>query len=151
MRLSALWLLGIAVMVTGCAEKEQAATAPDDVAATAEEAMPAMEPAEMGTQVFIEHMHMHAEQLSKLNAALSFGNLESARTPAYWLSRHEGVTGPLYDWEAYLDQMRSGATDVAEAADLATARAAAGRIVEGCQGCHAANSVEVVIAGPSPK
>lgn len=149
MKLHALWLIGFAFIVTGCAEKERAAPVSEDTAAAAAEAMPVTEPAEMGEQAFIEHMHVHAEQLAKINAALSFGNLEGARTPAYWLSRHEGVSGPLYDWEAFLDQMRSGASAVADAPDLATARAAAGRIVDGCQGCHAATNVEVVIAVPA--
>ena len=151
MKIRTLWLVGFAVMITGCAEKEQAAPTAEDVAAAPAEAMPQADPAAMGTDAFVQHMHVHAEQLDKINAALSFGNLEAAQTPAYWLSRHGGVTGPLYDWEAYLDQMRGGARDVADATDLTTARAAAGRIVEGCQGCHAATGVEVVIAAPAAK
>ena len=59
-------------------------------------------------------------------------------TPAYWLSRHEGVSGPLYDWETYLNQMREGAADIANASDIEEARAAAARIEEGCSGCHTA-------------
>ena len=149
MNIRTLWLVGFAVMMTGCAEKEQAAPEPEDVAAPAADAMPEADAAAMGTEAFVKHMHLHAEQLDKITAALSFGNLEAAQTPAYWLSRHEGVTGPLYDWETYLDEMRGAASEVAAASDLATARAAAGRIVEGCQGCHAATGVEVVIAGPA--
>lgn len=151
MKIRTLWLVGLFVLIGGCAEKERAAPTTEEAAPTAAEAMPEADAAEMGTEAFIKHMHMHAEQLDKINAALSFGKLEAARTPAYWLSRHEGVTGPLYDWETYLDQMRGAASEVAEASDLVTARAAAGRIVEGCQGCHAATGVEVVIAGPAAK
>jgi soluble cytochrome b562 len=149
MKLRTLWLVGFAVMVTGCAEKEQPVAKTEDVAAAAAEAMPEVDAAAMGTEAFVKHMHVHAEQLDKITAALSFGNLEAAQTPAYWLSRHDGVTGPLYDWESYLDQMRGAAAEIADASDLATARAAAGRIVEGCQGCHAATGVEVVIAVPA--
>ena len=151
MKIRTLWLIGLAFLITGCAEKEQATSTAEDVAAKAAEEMPKVDPAEMGTDAFVAHMHVHAEQLDKINAALSFGNLEAAQTPAYWLSRHEGVSGPLYDWEAYLDEMRAGARDVADAPDLASARAAAERIVEGCQGCHAATNVEVVITGPAAK
>ena len=149
MKIRTLWLIGLAFLIAGCAEKDQGAPAAEDAAAKAAEEIPKADPAEMGTDAFVAHMHVHAEQLDKINAALSFGNLEAAQTPAYWLSRHEGVSGPLYDWEAYLDEMRAGARDVADAPDLTTARAAAARIVEGCQGCHAATNVEVVITGPA--
>jgi hypothetical protein len=149
MKIRTLWLVGFAVVITGCAEKEEVAPAAGDVAATAAEEMPELEPAEMGTDAFLAHMHLHAEQLDKMNAALSFGNLEAAQTPAYWLAKHKRVSGPLYDWEAYVDEMRAGALEVSDAPDLATARAAANRIVEACQGCHAATNVEVVIAGPA--
>ncbi len=151
MKIRTLLLIGLTVVITGCAEKEQAGLKQDDAAVSGAESMPAVEAADMGTDAFIAHMHAHAEQLDKINAALSFGNLEAARTPAYWLSRHEGVSGPLYDWETYLDQMRTAASDVAAAADLATARAAANRIVTGCQGCHAAAGIEVLISSPAAK
>ena len=149
MKIPMLLLVGFAVMITGCAEKEQAAPTAEDVVAAPAEALPQADPAAMGTDAFVKPMHVHAEQLDKINAALSFGNLEAAQTPAYWLSRHEGVSGPLYDWETYLDQMRGAASEVADATDLTTARVAAGRIVEGCQGCHAATGVEVVITAPA--
>ena len=151
MKIRTLLLIGLTVVITGCAEKEQAALTQDNAAASSAELMPVVEPADMGTDAFVEHMHVHAEQLGKINTALSFGSLEAAQTPAYWLSRHEGVSGPLYDWETYLDQMRTAASEVADAADLATARAAAGRIAIGCQGCHAAAGIEVLISSPNPK
>ena len=151
MKIRTLLLIGLTVVITGCAEKEQAAPMQDDAAVSSAESMPVVEPANMGTDAFIEHMHVHAEQLGKINAALSFGSLEAAQTPAYWLSRHEGVTGPLYDWETYLNQMRTAAGEIADASDLATARAAAGRIAVGCQGCHAAAGIEVLISSPEPK
>ena len=151
MKIRTLLLIGLTVVITGCAEKEQAAPMQDDAAVSSAESIPAVEPADMGTDAFIEHMHVHAEQLGKINTALSFGNLEAAQTPAYWLSRHEGVSGPLYDWETYLNQMRTAAGEVAGAADLATARAAARRIATGCQGCHAAAGIEVLISSPDPR
>jgi hypothetical protein len=117
------------------------------VEAAAPEAEPEAEPmaakVEAGTDAFIEHMHEHAKQLGRIYIALEAGDLEGAMTPAYWLSRHEGVTGPLYDWESYLDQMRGGAADVANAADLEAARAAATKIEEGCTGCHTATGAYV--------
>ena len=151
MKIRTLLLIGLTVVITGCAEKEQAAPMQDDAAASSAELMPAVEPADMGTTEFLEHMHVHAEQLGKINTALSFGSLDAAQTPAYWLSRHEGVSGPLYDWETYLNQMRTAASEVADAADLATARAAARRIATGCQGCHSAAGIEVLISSPDPR
>jgi mono/diheme cytochrome c family protein len=151
MKIHTLLLVGLAVVGTGCAEKEQGSSMQDDAAASSAESMPVVEAANMGEDAFIEHMHVHAEQLGKINTALSFGNLEAAQTPSYWLSRHEGVTGPLYDWEDYLDQMRTAAGEIADASDLATARAAARRIAASCQACHAAAGVEVLISSPDPK
>ena len=151
MKIRTLLLVALTVVITGCAEKEQATQTQDDAAASSAASMPVVEPANMGTDAFIEHMHAHAEQLDKINAALSFGSLEAAQTPAYWLSRHEGVKGPLYDWETYLNQMRTAAGEIADASDLATARAAAGRIADGCQGCHTAAGIEVLITSPDPK
>ena len=151
MKIRTLLLIGLAVVITGCAEKDQGAPMQDDAAVSSAESMPVTEAANMGEAAFIEHMHVHAEQLGKINTALSFGNLEAAQTPAYWLSRHEGVTGPLYDWEDYLDQMRTAAGEIAEASDLATARAAARRIAVSCQSCHAAAGIEVLISSPDPK
>ena len=42
---------------------------------------------------FVKHMHLHADQLDKLRAALDRGDLWEAMTPAFWLSRHDTVTG----------------------------------------------------------
>ena len=151
MKIRTLLLIGLTVVITGCAEKEQATPMQDDAAVSSAASVPVVEAADLGTDAFIEHMHVHAEQLGKINTALSFGNLEAAQTPAYWLSRHEGVTGPLYDWETYLNQMRTAAGEIADASDLATARAAARRIAVGCQGCHSAAGIEVLISSPDPK
>ena len=144
MTLRTFFLIGITVAFAGCSKKE-APPAPvqEEAPPAAEAAAPEAEPmpaekVAAGTDAFIEHMHEHAMQLGRIYIALEAGDLEGAMTPAYWLSRHEGVTGPLYDWETYLTQMREGANDIANASDLDEARAAAARIEEGCKGCHSA-------------
>ncbi|MBT8091595.1 MAG: hypothetical protein KJN77_01075 [Gammaproteobacteria bacterium] len=139
-----LFLIGITIAFAGCTKKEAAPPpARDETPAAAEAMAPdaesmTSEQVAAGTDAFIEHMHEHAKQLGRIKLALEADDLDGALTPAYWLSRHEGVHGPLYDWETYLDQMRSGAADIANATDLEAARAAEKRIEEGCAGCHSA-------------
>jgi len=146
MQFPALLIIGFALGVAACAEREQPAPAQEEEAQAApapEPAeMPADEPAGMGTEGFIRHMHLHASHLQGLNASLAAGDLEAAKTPAYWLLRHEEVTGFPADWQQHIDHMRSAARAVTEATDIGAARTAAQRITEGCSGCHAAAGVD---------
>ncbi len=141
MKLHALLIAGLAVCVTGCAEKQ----APEPAPAPAEPQAAAEAPdAETGggrDQAFIDHMHAHAEQLDDLNFALADGDLAGAMTAAYWLSGHNEVSGIEDEWRPFLEGMREAAQAVEEANDLDTARAAAERINENCQGCHDAAGV----------
>ena len=147
MKIYALLIVGFALGVMGCAEKEQVAPVQgDDTEMAAESAaanLPAAEKAKMGSETFIRHMHLHASHLDGLNAALAAGDLEAAQTPAHWLLRHEGVTGHPDGWQPHIDNMRDAARAVAEAPDIAAARAAAQRITEGCRGCHVAAGVDI--------
>jgi mono/diheme cytochrome c family protein len=61
--------------------------------------------------------------------------------PAYWLSRHDTVTGIPPQWQPFVVGMREAAAAVGDAPDLDTARAAAERITGQCQACHAAAGV----------
>lgn len=149
MTLRTLFLIGIIIAIAGCSKKE-APPAPtqEKPPAAAEVAAPdaeetAKDLVEAGSDAFIEHMHEHAKQLGRIQIALESGDLDGAATPAYWLSRHEGVHGPLYDWEDYLDQMRSAAGEIANTTDIDVARAAAAKIEEGCKGCHSASGAYV--------
>ena len=146
MKSHSLLLLGFALCITGCAEKEAPAPEP-----AAEPAPPATVPAAAETPAveeqsargddFIDHMHAHAEQLDNLNFALADDDLEGAMTAAYWLSGHQEVSGLKDEWRPFLDGMREAAQAVEEAADLETARTAAERINDNCQGCHDAAGV----------
>ena len=147
MKLHTLLIVGFALGVTGCIEKEQAAPSQgDDTEMAAKSAMAdlaAVEKAGMGSEAFIRHMHLHASHLDGLNAALVAGDLEAAQTPAHWLLRHEGVTGHPDDWQPHIDSMREAARAVADAPDIGAARAAAQHITDGCRGCHAAAGVDI--------
>lgn len=147
MKFYALLIVGFALGVTGCVEKEQAVPAQGDdteMAAKSSTAdLPAVEKTGMGSETFIRHMHIHASHLDGLNAALAAGDLEAAKTPAYWLLRHEGVTGHPDDWQSHINGMRDAARAVADAPDIGAARAAAQRITESCRGCHAAAGVDI--------
>ena len=92
---------------------------------------------------FLDHMHMHAEQLDTLNFALADGDLEAAMTPAYWLAGHKTVRGLPEELTPYLDGMRQAARAVEAAEDLETARAAAQEIGVHCVACHTTAGVAV--------
>lgn len=147
MKLHTLLIVGLALGVTGCAEKEKVAPAQQDDAQTAAESaapeQPAAETSEIGNDAFISHMHLHAAQLESLNVALAAGDLDAASTPAYWLSLHQRVSGAPDYSQPYIDMMRAAASAVTDASDLEAARAAAEGIAKGCRGCHAAVGVEV--------
>ena len=146
-KIHALLIVGLALGVTSCVEKEQAAPAQGDDTEMAAELtagdMSAGAKTKMGSETFIKHMHLHASHLTGLNAALAAGDLEAAQTPAHWLLRHEGVTGHPDELQPHIDNMRDAARAVTEAPDIAAARAAAQRITEGCRGCHAAAGVDI--------
>jgi hypothetical protein len=148
MKLHMLWIVGFALCAAGCVEKEQATPEPDDEPAVT---APPGEPAASETtaaededppdEEFLRHMHAHADHLDDINFALEDEELERAKIPAYWLSRHEEVGAIPADWQPYLVGMRDAARAVENAPDLTTARAAVERITEQCQGCHAAAGI----------
>ena len=140
-----LLIIGLAMFVTGCAEKKEPAPepapAPAPQAAAPAAAAPAAEQNTGRDEAFIDHMHAHAEQLDNLNFALADDDLAGAMTAAYWLSGHQEVSGIEEEWRPFLVGMREAAQAVEEANDLDSARAAAERINENCQGCHEAAGV----------
>jgi len=151
MKFRTLMIVGFALGFAACAEKEQPAppAAVDEAEAAAETPvaeMPVEQREAMGTADFVAHMHHHASQLDRLNAALEVESLAAAQRPAYWLAGHDGVSGVPDEWQEYVTGMRDGADAVANATDLETARAAARRIEEGCAGCHTAAGVDIDIA-----
>lgn len=140
MKLHTLLIVGFALSMTGCAEKEQAVPeAVDEVQAPppAAEAPPARAEQWMN-DAFLKHMHRHADELDDLNLALADDDLDAAIMSANWLSRHDAVTTIPPEWQLYLNGMREAARAVAEAPDLEAARLPAERITDNCQGCHAA-------------
>jgi hypothetical protein len=152
MKFQALLIIGLTLVVAGCAEKEQVAPPEGSSADTAvESAAEAMveegaavdEGAELGSSDFIAHMHHHASQLGQLNAALEVGSLMAAHRPAYWLSGHDEISDVPDEWRAFITGMREAAVDVDNAPDLEAARAAAARIEENCRGCHEAAGADI--------
>jgi hypothetical protein len=146
MKAHAFWITAIALSLAACGKQEQTEAPP---AESTEAAAPAVEsempetaaPAVEVDEAFVDHMHAHAEQLDELMFALADDDLEGAMTPAYWLSRHETVGGIPVEWQDHIVGMRKAALEVGAATDLESARAAAERISENCQGCHTAAGV----------
>ena len=134
MKLHVFLIIGFALSVSGCGNKEQAA--PEPIAAPAAAPMAKMEGYEY--EGILRHMHSHADRIDILNDALADDDLEAAKLPARWLWRHESMAGVPDDWQPHMAGMREAAREVESATDIATARAAATRIVENCQACHSA-------------
>ena len=97
------------------------------------------------TDTVIQHMHVHARQIDKLNLALAEGDFDGAMTPAYWLSRHDEVDGIPVELQKYVEGMRAAASDVEASKDFDEARSAAERITVQCQGCHSAADVDAEV------
>ncbi len=130
-----------ALSLAGCGKQES--TEPEQAAS--EPAAPAPQAQAMQfDQAFIDHMHAHAEQLDELMFALADDDLDGAMTPAYWLSRHDAVSGVPDEWQQYIAGMRSAALAVEASTDLEAARAAAEEISVQCQGCHTAAGVNLL-------
>ena len=143
MKLHTLLIVGFALSMTACAEKEQAMPEViDEVQAPAPVAeAPPAKTGEWLNDAFLKHMHRHADELDDLNLALADGDLDAAKNSASWLSRHDAVTGIPPEWQLYLDGMREAARAVGEATDLEAARLPAERITDNCQGCHIAAGI----------
>lgn len=122
MRLHTILVLGLATGIIACAEKEQPLEDSRDTAV-------------------MDHMHKHAAYLDKLYSALDEGDFERAMRSAYWLSRHEAVSGLPEDLQPYLTRMREAAGVAENAEDLDSVRAAAEQISAACQDCHSAAGV----------
>ena len=140
MRLRTILALGLVLGVAGCADKEQASSAPaGDTAMTAPDVDSATAVDDVWqNESFIEHMHLHAEKLDDLNFALADEDLEAAKAAADWLASHDTDSNMQSDWMPFLYRMRTDAEAVAAAPDLASAQAAAERITVQCQECHRA-------------
>lgn len=139
MNVHTLWISSIALCLVACGQQEPAVPPEQDPPPVAESAPPA--PAV--DEAFVAHMHAHAEQLDTLMFALADGDLEGAMTPAYWLSRHDSVSGVPAELQRYIVGMREAASAVESAEDLDTARAAAEQISGQCMGCHDAAGINL--------
>ncbi len=137
MKLRVLLIIGFTLSLTACENKEQAA--PEQAAEATTTAPAEKESYQYGG--IVEHMHRHADQIDIINDALADDDLDASKVSARWLWRHEMLMGVPDDWEPYLFAMRQAARDVGSATDLETARAAAKRITEQCQGCHVAAGI----------
>jgi|GEM_PF-1345475 len=142
MKLHVLLIIGFTLSVTGCEKKEQAAPEQADEAQTiAPAAEPMVEKKSYEYEGFLSHMHTHADQIDEINMALADGDLDAAKGPAAWLSRHEQVSGIPPAWQPHLNGMRDAARDVEDAPDLEAAHTASLRITRQCQACHAAAGI----------
>ncbi|NNF39889.1 MAG: hypothetical protein HKN64_00835 [Woeseiaceae bacterium] len=150
MKFHTLLIIGLTLGVAGCGDKEAAAPAArDEAKMSGESASPGasdMDETVRVSDAVVRHMHLHAEQLHRLNNALAAGDLDAAQTPAYWLSRHETMSVFPEAWRPHLLEMRAAALEVEAATDIDMALAAAARIAAACKACHAAAGFDVDIS-----
>ena len=164
MKLNMLLLITLAAALAACSTEEQSAAPTEsdmEAPATAETEAPETvedemvddiereadttlaEVQEWRDEALLDHMHAHAEQLDDLNFALDDGDLFRASTSAYWLARHDVVEGLPNSLQPYVAGMRDAAREVEAAEDIETAKDAAKRVGEACQGCHDAADVSI--------
>ena len=141
------WIVFLAAGLVACGKQPPAEEPPVEPAAEEPAAVVEPAPAEPAAaepafnQEFLDHMHAHAERVDELMYALDDGDLDGAKTAAYWLSRHKTVAGIPDDWQMFVTGMREAAARVEGAPDLEAARAAAEAISPHCQGCHSAAGI----------
>jgi trans-aconitate methyltransferase len=124
--------------------EEAPAEVPADEAPMVADTAPAQDPAPaelIFDQAFIDHMHVHAERVDELMFALDDGDLEAAKSPAAWLSRHQAESRIPDQWQPYFAAMQEAARAVENATSLDTAREAAEKISVHCQECHIAAGI----------
>jgi hypothetical protein len=136
------WAIALASLLVAC-DREPAVEKPDDNLPTGEPAAVAdpVPPIPEFDEAFIDHMHLHADQMDELMFALDDGDLEGAANAAKWLSRHPAADRIPDAWLPYLEAMRAAARGVENATDIDAARDAAERITVHCQECHAAAGI----------
>ena len=148
MKLHVLLIVGFALGATGCEKQEQVAPEQADEAQTTAPAAAPMAAEDAASEKkfyeyvgFLEHMHTHADQVDEINMALADGDLDAAKGPAAWLSRHKPASGIPSALQPHLAGMREAARDVENAPDLETAHTASLRVTRQCQACHAAAGI----------
>lgn len=139
MRTQLLWGFAAALCLAACGKEAPVEETP--VEAPVAEPTPVVESIPTRPefdQAFIDHMHVHADQMDELMFALEDGDLQTASSHAAWLSRHHAEDRIPDEWLPYLEAMRESARAVENATSLGAARDAAEKISVHCQECHAA-------------
>jgi len=100
----------------------------------------------------VQHeMQVHFQRVQEVESALIYDDLARARSAASYIADHEEVVGLPDAGAPWLAAMRAEARATAAATDLATASAAAARMIKTCGDCHHATGHGPVIrVGPLP-
>lgn len=85
------------------------------------------------------HMDEHFAKAAEAHNALLRGDLEAAKEPAKWIAEHQEVAGLPAAAAPAIEQMKKGARQMAEAADVAAAAQGAAAMAVACGQCHAAS------------
>jgi hypothetical protein len=96
-------------------------------------------------------MDDHFAKVTEVHDAVLRGDLEAAKEPAKWIAEHQAVAGLPASSGPAVDEMKKGARQVAEAADIAAAAQGAAAMAVACGKCHAASSVTPKYPPPAPE
>jgi mono/diheme cytochrome c family protein len=138
--------LAIAALVPACAGQ---APADKPAESTAASATPVAAPAR--TPGVSAHMDDHFAKVTEVHDALIRGDLEAAKEPAKWIAEHQQVAGLPASAGPSLDEMKKGARQVVESADVAAAAHGAAAMAVACGSCHAASNVKPKFPPPAPQ
>ena len=109
------------------------------------ESAPRSQVEEPASPVVQAHAKTHVDAAADLERAIVQGRLADAHDVGGWFVAH-----PMTDhggWQNYLDELRSAASNIERANDLATAGVELGRMGRACGGCHQAAGVHVASTG----
>lgn len=90
------------------------------------------------SETVASHMEEHFVQAQQIKEAVISGDLEAMKASAEWIAQHQAAEGLPEGWEPYVTAMQSAARDIAAAADVEQAAAAAAQVASNCGACHAA-------------
>jgi cytochrome c2 len=96
-------------------------------------------------------MDDHFAKVTETQNALLRGDLEAAKEPAKWIAEHQQVTGLPASSGPAIEEMKKGARQVAEAADIGAAAQGAAAMAVACGKCHAASGVTPKYPQPAPE
>jgi mono/diheme cytochrome c family protein len=136
--------LAIAALGLACAGQAPAGKPAESAAPSA---TPAAAPAP--TPAVSAQMDDHFAKVTEVHDALIRGDLEGAKEPAKWIAEHQQIAGLPASAGPSLDEMKKGARQVVESADVGAATQGAASMAVACGSCHTATNAKPKFPPPA--